>query len=204
MVRHVLSTYHTHDEEIEALHLPICFASILEATVVSATVVLMYKPSESCPIQSHIRSNHDRLNYRSTREAISLLHELLKHTRIAYFKEYPRLSGAATTEHSNAYNSACGLYSIEAQTLPSPSKPSSIPVTSVLNNLTVLTELFGAAFSNYTQSDNATREPYIQGLLLLSNITGQLHSDFGQQLTIKWEPNDWLSVALKCIENKVC
>lgn len=31
MVRYVLATHHTPDEEMEALHLPIVFAAILEA-----------------------------------------------------------------------------------------------------------------------------------------------------------------------------
>ena len=35
MVTHILSTYHTHDEEIEAVHLPNAFAAILETLVVS-------------------------------------------------------------------------------------------------------------------------------------------------------------------------
>lgn len=34
MVRYILATFHTHDEEIEAVHLPICFCAILETLTV--------------------------------------------------------------------------------------------------------------------------------------------------------------------------
>ena len=39
MVLQILSTYHTHDEEIEAVHLPTTFAAILEALTVSGVEV---------------------------------------------------------------------------------------------------------------------------------------------------------------------
>lgn len=39
MVLHILSTYHTHDEEIEAVHLPTAFAAILEVLTVSRAQV---------------------------------------------------------------------------------------------------------------------------------------------------------------------
>jgi hypothetical protein len=35
MVQHVLATYHTHDEEMEAIHLPIIFSAVLETVNVS-------------------------------------------------------------------------------------------------------------------------------------------------------------------------
>ena len=43
MVLHILATYHTHDEEIEAVHLPTAFAAILEAlTVCSNCFIRLY------------------------------------------------------------------------------------------------------------------------------------------------------------------
>lgn len=34
MVRHILHSYHTHDEEIEAIHLPVVFTALLEVLAV--------------------------------------------------------------------------------------------------------------------------------------------------------------------------
>lgn len=35
MVLYILTTFHVHDEEIESIHLPVAFAAILEALLVS-------------------------------------------------------------------------------------------------------------------------------------------------------------------------
>lgn len=40
MVRYTLAKYHTHDEEIEAIHLPIVFTSTIEALQVRPDISL--------------------------------------------------------------------------------------------------------------------------------------------------------------------
>lgn len=40
MVAYIVASFHSHDEEIEAIHLPICFAATLEAFVVSDNLIL--------------------------------------------------------------------------------------------------------------------------------------------------------------------
>lgn len=36
MVQYLLTTFHSHDEEIEGMHLPVGFAGIMDALTVSA------------------------------------------------------------------------------------------------------------------------------------------------------------------------
>ena len=41
MVQYLLRTFHSHDEEIEGIHLPIGFVGIMEALAVSKPVVYL-------------------------------------------------------------------------------------------------------------------------------------------------------------------
>lgn len=48
MVAYIVTTFHSHDEEVEAIHLPVCFAATLETLVVSAESNLLGKVLCSC------------------------------------------------------------------------------------------------------------------------------------------------------------
>lgn len=52
MVKYVLTTFHTHDEEIETVHLPVVFTAILGLLTVSVNQ-LSYTISELITIFSH-------------------------------------------------------------------------------------------------------------------------------------------------------
>ena len=42
MVKYILTTFHTHDEEIETVHLPVVFTAILGPLAVSDNELLPY------------------------------------------------------------------------------------------------------------------------------------------------------------------
>lgn len=53
MVKYILTTFHTHDEEIETVHLPVVFAAILELLAVS-NGELPYMIPSSLRFSSHV------------------------------------------------------------------------------------------------------------------------------------------------------
>ncbi|KAI0803164.1 Dopey, N-terminal-domain-containing protein [Irpex lacteus] len=182
MVRSVLATHHTPDEEMEALHLPIVFAAILEA----------------------LNRNIKRLVEVSTREALSLLLELWRHLRLAYLKERPRISGEANAKEAlGPLSYACLFYELPYKPEPAESLASSSPpIVAAFEELIRLSSTLAQTLSASQSQTPITRDSLVQSLRLLTTFVEQLHTVPGFDLIVTWAPSEWLAAMLRCLESK--
>ncbi|THG95919.1 hypothetical protein EW026_g5825 [Hermanssonia centrifuga] len=187
MVRHILVKYHTHDEEIETIHLPVVFAAILE----TLTFCLQHNPS--------------RIPTASTLESFGLLQDIWKRIRIIHLKERPRLNvqDTGTPSDNGAYSFACTFYSNEkhSETLTT-RKSSSMPLVTVFNDLITLSMSIAAALQDEQAESIATREAFIHALDIMAQLAQQLQLTSSEPLIISWNPAEWLSTVLGCIRSK--
>lgn len=147
-----------------------------------------------------------RIPFDSTRESLALLHEIWKHIRLGSLKERPHISGEDRNAPSqqSPYLFACSFYGIEGRVveISSPNCPA-VPLHTTFINLTSLNKAVGSMLLDGSFNINATREAYIQSLTLLSKFAQQLQLTPVGPLTITWEPDLWLTVALPSVESKV-
>ncbi|KAJ3545543.1 hypothetical protein NM688_g5613 [Phlebia brevispora] len=187
MVKYILATFHTHDEEIESLHLPVCF------TAISETLTLC------------LQENPTRVSYQSTLESLALLQEIWKHIRLTSLKERPRISGDDSNAHAELgpYAFSCTFYGIEKRLIetPSPASPEP-PLVSAFHHLTALSKILGSMLLDGPFNINRTQEAFSQPLLLLTKFAQQVQVTSVGQLSITWEPKEWLSTVLNCVQSK--
>ncbi|KAI0095247.1 Dopey, N-terminal-domain-containing protein [Irpex rosettiformis] len=183
MVRYVLVTHHTHDEEIEAIHLPIVFTATLEA----------------------LNRNLKRLAEASLRETLSLLLQVWRHTRLTYLKERPRLSGETAEKDppSGALSFAYSFYEIApaSETTHLATSPHSL-IVDTFEQLVRLTSSLAQTLLDSLSQASITRDSLVQSLQLLTGFVEQMQSISDPPLVISWVPSEWLPVMLCCLESK--
>lgn len=148
----------------------------------------------------------NRIGHTASREALLLLSEIWKHTRLRYFKEWPRSTGRPAEESStpNAYTFACTFYSIpERPALHCSELTPSSPLLTTFHHLRSLSMSMGKALLDLSSPTSFSWEPFVQSLILLNDVTRQLEA-MSEAPTIHWEPKEWLSLVLSCLNSKVC
>ncbi|KAI0690744.1 Dopey, N-terminal-domain-containing protein [Cytidiella melzeri] len=203
MVQYVLAAYHTRDEEIESIHFPIAFASILEMLNVGHCAAC-----EALKNKFHMRCtqiNVKRLHESTIRETLSLLHEIWKHMRLAYLKNQPQIADeiAASGSAPGALSYACTFYGIVNKSASTElSNPSRSPVAACFEHLSSLTVSLALAVLSSRSQLPIARESFVHSLRLLSNFMQQLQGIADPSLLVTWKPTEWLSVVLQCLESK--
>lgn len=142
----------------------------------------------------------------SSMECLALLHEMSKHVRIGYLKEWPRITsdGAGPAPSQTAYAFACAFYSTESTpALTVERESTSTPLVAVFNDLTSLSMYSAKALSSDSSNNLSVRETFVQSLVLFKNMTQQLQANTEQVVALAWKPDDWLSAVLECIKSEV-
>ncbi|GJE86225.1 Dopey, N-terminal-domain-containing protein [Phanerochaete sordida] len=185
MVAYIVATFHSHDEEIEALHLPVCFAATLEVLVACA------------------KARPNLVSRNSSMECLALLHEISKHIRPAYLKAWHNTSDddAAAVPFQNAYTFACTFYSLDSAPGLVIETQASSPLVAVFDDLASLSLYFARALSAKSAIPSA-RETSVKSLVLFKDMAQQLQVSGEEVVTLGWNPKEWLSAVLECIKGE--
>jgi hypothetical protein len=203
MVLYILSAYHVHDEEIEALHLPLSFIAILEALVVSIR-------SQSCTrlkrlmSQSRVKSDPAQLSRTSSTETLALLHEMSKYLHMAYLKQWPQIGGEAVGPPSNqsAYALASTVYGRDCLPEIAVEREPTSPLITVFDDMIKLSMYSDMVLAS-SATDITSRETFAQCLILLRKLASQLQANGEPPVPISWNPYVWLSAVVQCIQSEV-
>ena len=96
------------------------------------------------------------------------------------------------------YEYACSFFKITPKLQDS--LPSTVPFALCFNRLISLSTAFAHSLSQYPQDTLILCEVFSRILSLLDRLTAGLSS----QITLTWDPRNWLDVMLSSIESKVC
>ena len=203
MVLYILAAYHVHDEEIEAVHLPLSFVTILEVLVVSSPCILplvLWLMS-----QSRVKSDSARLNCGSSTETLALLHEMSKHLRISHLKEWPRLGNeeSEATQTQSAYALACTVYGSDYLPQITIEREPTSPLVTVFDNLIKLTMYSDKAVARDITKSVAYQGTFDQSLVLLRKLAQQLQTSGEQSTLVPWKPDEWLDTVVQCVQRQV-
>ncbi|KAI0718921.1 Dopey, N-terminal-domain-containing protein [Cerioporus squamosus] len=186
MVRYLLTTFHTHDEEIETIHLPVVFTVILR---------LLGTLSWDNPVMLGV-----------VLEALSLEQEIL--ARIppsALSARPPPRQGQDSAADEDMIAFACGFYGIKASDIALPSSRSAIPFVSAFENLIALSMRAAEALlggKGDTKSDGPSRNVLLVTLSLLDTLVSRLEHETDVPFAVSWDPAGWISTVLSCIQQK--
>ncbi|KAJ7755024.1 Dopey, N-terminal-domain-containing protein [Mycena maculata] len=184
MVLFILSTF-VQEEEIQTIHLPIIFASIADL------------------LDIQIQRSISRALTPSVRESLLLLEEMLRQIPHVALMQRPELSAGMETaaQSERPYVFAATFYgfkpNLETDALPG---PFTIPFASVFQNLVALSINYSRFFTEGCDTPGPLREVSSQSLLILDQLVGRLNS----QITVVWNPEEWLSAVLATLEHKSC
>ncbi|KAI0081169.1 hypothetical protein K474DRAFT_1768894 [Panus rudis PR-1116 ss-1] len=185
LVQHILTSYHTHDEEIETIHLPIVFLAVLEA------------------LNSYIEKDVSRTWSSTTHATLSLLHELLRHIPPAALRERPqvRIDEDGRAQGPNSF--ANSFYGLDAPQLASSvGLPLKNPYETAFQFSSRLSSILGRALSEKPADFGASRKSFIDSLDLLTTVVEKLNYIRASVEPISWQPTEWLDVILGCIQSK--
>ncbi|KAJ7687383.1 Dopey, N-terminal-domain-containing protein [Mycena rosella] len=184
MVLFILRTF-AQEEEIQTIHLPIIFASLTDL------------------LDIQIKRSVSRTLTPSVRESLILLEEMLRQIPHAALMQRPELSGememAAKSERPYVFAATFYGFKPTLETTP-PSGPFTIPFASAFQNLVTLSINCSRFMTNGCDTPGPLREVSSQCLLILDRLVGRLNS----QVTLEWDPDQWLSSVLSALEHETC
>ncbi|OCH88751.1 hypothetical protein OBBRIDRAFT_64803 [Obba rivulosa] len=187
MVNYLLSTFHTHDEEIEHVHLPLGFAAIMEALATSITDASIH------------------ISMGSVREALLLQREILRRMPPSSGVLLRPLLGNDTQQVSplqGPYLFACSIYAIEPKLQPQQRKSATIPGDTAIEDLITITAHAAKMLSSTDTETVTIREVLFQSLTLLCSVVDEVEESQTDALSISWDPAEWLSTMLRCLEHQ--
>lgn len=79
-----------------------------------------------------------------------------------------------------------------------------IPLTGAFHDITALTMTVADGLSNASTDMSSVRSSLIDSLALLNMIVERGQLIRGTLSSISWQPQEWLSTILHCVQAKVC
>ncbi|KAI1794036.1 Dopey, N-terminal-domain-containing protein [Ganoderma leucocontextum] len=184
MVKYILTTFHTHDEEIETVHLPVVFTAILGLLA-------------SCTWDNRTKSP-------VVFDALALALVISKRIPHSALRSRPPLR----QEHSSLADAdvvsfACAFYNVKSDdsSLSSTTKRSAVPfVTAFEDGISLSTIAAKAILSG--DKDRVPRDILLSSLSLLDLLVSRLDEESNTPFVAAWEPASWLSIMLDCLQQK--
>ncbi|KIJ53578.1 hypothetical protein M422DRAFT_73885 [Sphaerobolus stellatus SS14] len=179
MVQFVLSRLRAQEEEVQSVHLPVFFSSIVEL------------------LKDRLALGQLLATADSLHQALQLLLEMERHIpKIAWQRP---IFQEAEKSSIGPYTRACQFYTIvteDTQGLPDDSSPRSVvPLVTVVEDLVSLNISLSDSF---TINAPHTKESLTITLNLLTNLVEHTN---GSSSIISWDPLQWLSVVLGTMES---
>ncbi|KAI0756510.1 Dopey, N-terminal-domain-containing protein [Daedaleopsis nitida] len=188
MVRYLLATFHGHDEEIEAIHLPVVFTAVLGLLARSFTE----RPSISP----------------ATLSTIALAGEVLKHTAPTALKARPplRQERGEQPEHEDSISFACTFYGVKSATsLSGSSSLSTVPFVAAYEDIVLLSTAAAKVLmggGEDAKPDGFSRNMLLSTLSLLHALVSRVDQESDVPFVVNWNPAEWLSTVLECIQQR--
>ncbi|KZT72967.1 hypothetical protein DAEQUDRAFT_808918 [Daedalea quercina L-15889] len=188
MVTYILSTFHSQDEEIEIVHLPVVFAAVAE--------LLATCTQEQPP----------RISSTALRKVLALQKEILRHMSPASpLKSRPAVSREleSTSAASGPTTFACLFYGVPSALSTASRTSPALPFCTVFEDLTSLSIFAARTLTASPDQSNDTREVLVDALALLTESVSQFGSAHERSVMLAWQPATWLSFVLRCLEPKI-
>ncbi|RPD65070.1 hypothetical protein L227DRAFT_519769 [Lentinus tigrinus ALCF2SS1-6] len=183
MVKYLLTTFHTHDEEIETIHLPVVFTAILR---------LLATCSWDSPSMLRVAL-----------EALSLEQEILTHIPPAALKmRPPPRQGQESASDEDIVVFACGLYGIRYTGAVPIASCSAVPFATAFQDLVALSTTAAKTLLRDAKPDGPSRNVLLLTLSLLDTLVSRLEHETDVPFVAHWDPAEWLSAVLACIQQK--
>lgn len=205
MALFILRTFNIQDEEIQGLHLPVIFSSIMNILNVSRTLLCLCMNKNEYVLQLHVREDSSRASSSTVREVLILQEEILRQTPLAALLRRPELTAGAqaATASQSPYGFACTFYGIKPTSKFSTQKnTSSVPFASAFEDLIGLSTNCGRRLVT-SKTSLPLRDALAQLLLILGKLVDRLEGREGEPIQISWSPNEWFSVVLETFELEV-
>ncbi|KAI0964349.1 hypothetical protein AcW1_001188 [Taiwanofungus camphoratus] len=182
MVKYLLATFHTHDEEIETVHLPIVFSALMEA------------------LTSRLHDSHRRISWNSAQELLLLQQEILSHIpKSAPLGSRPSSSGQLQEEGPSSF--ACKFYGIEDKVHHSRRGSPAVPFTAVFEDLVKVNITSAEFLLTSTKDLEVVRDVFVRSLILLAALVTRAEQLQDTSFLVSWDPAEWLSVVLRCLDH---
>ncbi len=204
MIKYILTTFHTHDEEIETVHLPVVFTAILELLAVSGKELSLYDSITHNAIQSRTGDNTTKCPV--ALDALALALEILKRIpHIALRSRPPLRQEQSSLADADVVSFACAFYNVKSDggSLSSTTKRSVVPFVTAFEDAISLSTITAKAILS-GDKDRAPRDILLFSLSLLDLLLSRLDDESNSTpFVAAWEPNSWLSTMLDCLQQKV-
>ncbi|KAJ7116821.1 Dopey, N-terminal-domain-containing protein [Mycena crocata] len=184
MVLFILRTF-AQEEEIQTIHLPIIFASLTDL------------------LDIQIQRSVSHALTLSFRESLILLEEMLRQIPHVALMQRPELSGDMdlAAKSQRPYTFAATFYGFKPTLDPAAaSGPFTIPFASAFQNLVTLSIHCSRFVTEGCDTPGPLREIFGQALLIMDRLVGRLNS----QITLAWNPDQWLTSVLATLEHESC
>ncbi|RDX51932.1 hypothetical protein OH76DRAFT_1400831 [Lentinus brumalis] len=183
MVKYLLTTFHTHDEEIETIHLPVVFTAILRLLA-----TLSWDNPSMLPV---------------ILEALSLEQEILARIPPAALKSRPPpRQGQQSSGDEDILVFARGFYGIASSDIASSSSCSAIPFVTAFEDLIALSTKAAKSLLGDAKADGPSRSVLLLTLSLLDTLVSRLEHETDVPFVVSWDPAGWISTVLTCIQQK--
>ncbi|EJD54553.1 hypothetical protein AURDEDRAFT_156337 [Auricularia subglabra TFB-10046 SS5] len=185
MVRFVVSSMRTQDEEVDSFHLPLVFSALLELLITLVT------------------ADRARASSETTRGIVQLLLDIFPRIPASAWALSPTkyLKDRGLDAEGGPYLRACKLYGVAADERVRGRPAEDSTLVTAFEDLTSLSKLFASAILEGGAGGASARECLMQTMTLLLKLVRRLEKQTATH-TIRWEPHEWMSVILSCLDKK--
>ncbi|KAH7100146.1 Dopey, N-terminal-domain-containing protein [Auriculariales sp. MPI-PUGE-AT-0066] len=191
LLRFVIASIRTEDEEVDCVHLPIVFTAILDY------------------IRALISVEPSRASTEVTRGALQLLLDIFPRIPVhawpapptRFAKNKPNTSSLAD---GTPYARACSFYGVtidERVPASADALSDSVTLVSAFEDLATLSATFARGIVTAGTGSTSVRECLMQAMTLLLKLVHKLEKQT-TPLSIRWQPREWLAIILGCLDKK--
>ncbi|KAG6851405.1 hypothetical protein H0H93_005803 [Arthromyces matolae] len=200
MVHFILKTF-AQDDEMQTIHLPIIFTSILDLINVTNFSILPCVSVLNLHMKAQFHNDPLRISSTLLRETLLLQEEVLRHIPHSSLMQQPQLTipDQVRPPNHHPYLFACAFYGIDPISLTVALSDSvAIPFISAFGNLANFALNCTRALATTPSDTILLREVLSLSFSLLDKLSTRLSTP----VTLSWNADDWFQVILEGLEHE--
>ena len=157
-------------------------------------------------LQTYVEEVPSRARLASVREALALEEEILRHIPNAALKQRHALNGEVneSTIKQGPLAFACAFYELDDFSLrPVARQCCDVPFVSTLEDLVTLSIVCAKGLLDPSGDVSSLREVFNHSVLLIKRLLGRMDQQSDSPFAIHWDPSQWLSAVIECLEQPV-
>ena len=198
LIEFILHTFRAHDEEVQRIHLPLCFTAFLELLSVSIHPA-NYTITDIC-VNIKAKLEGSKVSSRNTLGTLVLLSDMLSYMPPSALTSLPQFS-ATPTAYVNAYQRAAAAYGLEGTFTARQNGHSLAPLATAAEDLLTIISLFSTNTVQPYESSND--DVFATAAKLLGSLIVKAQEKPANPFKIVWDIRKWLGDMLSFLD-EVC